>query len=157
MKFLADHMLGRLARWLRLLGYDTTYTNIPLDDNALVDLSQAEQRVLLTRDKNLAQRVGIPLIKSERVDQQLEQVVRDYSLSIDEGKVLSRCSVCNTLVIAIDRKETKPLVPDRVYAMHQEFWLCPSCHRCYWKGSHWDKIMRRVRLLENLTGGGVDR
>jgi len=142
MRFVADTMLGRLARWLRLLGFDVLYPK-DLDDKEL--LKFADERIVLTRDKELGKKENVFLIKSVNIDEQLKQVINELKLEIKAP--LSRCSVCNHLLVESDKKSVENLVPERVYNNHNTFWRCPDCNRVYWKGSHYDKIMKNVNSL----------
>ena len=145
MKFLCDHMLGSLARWLRLLGHDTAYPG-PLSDVEIGAMAQHEGRVLLTRDRELAQRVrGAHRIRSDGLEEQLLDVARAFHL--DLGESMTRCSVCNAELEAVRKSAAKGRVPSGVYSRQREFWRCLSCGRFYWHGSHWDNVIGRVRNL----------
>ena len=142
-KFLVDAMLGRLAKWLRLMGYDTLY-EAAADDHDLVRLARAEGRILLTRDRELAKRRGLTslLIESDRFDEQLAQLLRDPQLN---GQASApRCARCNTLLEALDRKEAKGRVPSYVFSRYEKFTLCPQCDRVYWQGTHWQRMRQRI-------------
>jgi len=150
-KFVCDHMLGTLSKWLRLLGYDTLYPG-PLDDRELAAKAYDEGRVLLTRDKDLAARVtGSMFVSSDDLDEQLKVVVGSLHLSLSNP--LSLCSVCNASIAEVGREEVKDLVPPAVYEIQREFWKCTSCSRVYWRGTHWDDMLRRIRKIE---GGSQD-
>jgi len=144
MKFAADIMLGRLSRWLRLLGFDVLYPETA-DDKEL--LRFADERVILTRDKELGKKENVLLIKSVRIDEQLRQVINELNLKISSP--LSRCSVCNQILVEVNKSSVKALVPERIYTSHDTFWRCQDCNRIYWKGSHYDKIMHTVLQLKN--------
>jgi uncharacterized protein with PIN domain len=139
MKFVADAMLGTLAKWLRILGYDTHF-DPELDDHQLVRLARAQDRVLLTRDRELAQRRGlcVLLVSSEQLDAQLDQVLAD--LELEPNRSFSRCPVCNTLLAEIDYETARARVPAYVARTHKTFKLCPTCQRIYWRGSHWQRM-----------------
>ena len=143
MKFLADHMLGRLARWLRMFGYDTLYPEA-LPDKELVKIAKKENRILLTRDKTLANSkyVKTILIESVNIDAQLEQIVNDAGLKIENP--FSRCTVCNSLIRKVDKENVKDEIPPKVYDYCDEFWRCLDCSKIYWKGSHWEKICKEI-------------
>lgn len=144
--FVCDHMLGSLAKWLRLLGYDTLYPG-PLDDRELAAKAYDERRVLLTRDKDLAARVrGSVFVASDDLDEQLKAVVTSLHLGLSNP--LSLCSVCNAAIVEVGREEVKDLVPPAVHEIQKEFWKCPSCSRVYWRGTHWDDMLRRIRKIE---------
>lgn len=145
MKFLCDHMLGTLAKWLRFLGYDTVYPG-PIDDGDLKALAVRENRVLLTRDKELSGRVaGALYVGSDDLDEQFTQVVRAFSL--DSGSAMSRCSVCNELIEAVPKEQAKGRVPEGVYSRQREFWFCRRCGKFYWQGSHYDAMWTKFREI----------
>ena len=142
MKLLCDHMLGSLARWLRFMGYDTAYPE-PGPDRALVERVRLENRILLTRDKELAGRVaGAIQIHSDNLEEQIREVATALPLRLVDP--LSRCSLCNELLVPAPLEEVNDLVPEGVRSRHQLFWRCPSCRRVYWQGTHWDKMVARL-------------
>ncbi len=146
-RILCDHMLGSLAKWLRLLGYDTLYPG-PLDDREIAAKAYDEGRVLLTRDKDLAARVrGSVFVVSDDIDRQLKSVVE--ALHLDLPNTFSRCSVCNSLIMEIDRTEAAEKVPPKVLEVQERFWRCPSCSRVYWQGSHWTDMLGRIEKLKS--------
>lgn len=147
MKLLCDHMLGSLARWLRFMGYDTAYPK-PLPDRDLVARARSEGRILLTRDKELAARVPEAVqIRSDDLEEQIREVAAALPLRLVDP--LSRCSLCNELLVPVASEAVRDLVPEGVRSRHDEFWQCPSCRRVYWQGSHWDKMIER---LDHLAG-----
>ncbi len=137
LRLLADCMLGRLAKWLRLLGYDTAYEN-DATDHELARRARAEGRVLLTRDHELAGRRGLDtqLIRSEQLEEQVEEVRR--ALGPPPEPSLSRCSVCNGTLQEVPRREVADLVPPYVLETHDAFRRCKQCGRVYWSGTHVD-------------------
>jgi len=146
MKLLCDHMLGSLARWLRFMGYDTAYPE-PTSDRDLIDLARREERILLTRDKELAGRVREAVgIRSGDLEEQIREVAAVLPLRLIDP--LSRCSLCNSVLLPVSRDAIEELVPVGVRSRHEEFWRCPSCHRVYWQGSHWDKMVERLNHLD---------
>ena len=142
--FVVDGMLGSLARWLRILGYDTDYAN-QRDDAELVRISRAESRVLLTRDQELAGRRGLKslLIESQLLDEQLAQVTDAFPPPADTHP--GRCSVCNTVLVEATPDEVAHRVPRYVLKRHRPFRRCPGCDRVYWRGSHWRNMQSRIR------------
>lgn len=144
MKFLADNMLGRLATWLRLLGYDTAY--VPNgDDPELARIARAEDRVLLTRDLELTHRRGVQtlLIESERVEEQIAQVLRIYNLSAQ--RAFSRCAICNVPLESVSQDEVAADVPPYIRTTQDQFRRCPRCRRVYWRGTHWAHMMAQIQ------------
>jgi uncharacterized protein with PIN domain len=137
MKFIADVMLGKLAKRMRLLGFDVLYDRT-LDDNEIIRLSLEQQRVILTRDSALA---GRPLatnhlfLTGNLVKAQLDQVLSNFHSKTVPG-FLTRCSLCNEALTPITREEAKDLVPPHVYEKKESFLRCESCKRIYWVGTH---------------------
>ncbi len=145
MRFLADAMLGKLVRWLRILGCDTSY--LPeLQDSDLLELAAADCRTLLTRDVELhraALRRGIPsiLMKSHSIRGQLAELSPPVSLSISE----SRCPLCNGALDAVTRADLSTLckpIPSK-----RALWRCIGCGKLYWNGRHWDSITEVIADL----------
>jgi uncharacterized protein with PIN domain len=143
MKFIADVMLGKLAKRMRLLGFDVLYDRT-LDDNEIIRLSLEQNRVILTRDTELA---GRPLatnrvfIRQDAVKDQLRQVLETFMIESVPGP-LTRCSVCNDTLLPITKQDIKDIVPEYVYVNYSGFLRCVSCGRVYWEGSH----VRNMRL-----------
>jgi uncharacterized protein with PIN domain len=149
MRFIADAMLGTLAKWLRILGYDTQF-DTSLDDHQLVRLARADGRVLLTRDRELAQRPGIQVVfvVSEQLEAQVAQVLAD--LDLVPNRSFSRCPVCNELLVELDSETARTRVPLYVAENHRTFRACPACQRVYWRGTHWQHMAEQLdRILEN--------
>ena len=139
MKFIADVMLGRLAKRLRLRGIDVLYNN-GLDDNSIIRISLEQNRLILTRDNGLARRplaASHLLICSDRVDEQVHQVLTAYQIG---ATPLTRCSECNETLTPIDKDEAVDLVPAYVYKTCDFFLRCGACGRIYWKGTHVDRM-----------------
>ncbi|GAH95063.1 unnamed protein product [marine sediment metagenome] len=155
-KFLADKMLGKLAKWLRILGYDTTYP-ITDEDLALILTARHENRILLTRDTNLIKRRNICdflFIKGDQYEEQLSEVIKGLKIKIDfKSKIFSRCSLCNTPTIKIDKRKVQSYVPPYIFLTQNEFVYCPSCKKYYWKGTHWERMTQKVQnLFLNKSG-----
>jgi len=143
MKFVADAMLGRLAKLLRLLGADVAY-DPSADDNEVIRRSLAEGRAILTRDAGLASRPlasNCILITSEHIDKQIAQAREAYP-DLDREHPLTRCSTCNGQLAVASREEVRDLVPEHVFRIVHAFHRCKECGKVYWKGSH----MRRMRV-----------
>ena len=150
-RFIADVMLGRLARWLRILGYDTAYDKA-ITDEALVERAMREDRWLLTRDKNLALRRLLrgrhTLILSDDVEGQLCQLHRDLTIDLDLSHQRAyRCADCNVVLTSISHAFVAPLVPPFVAQQYRDFLQCPRCRRLFWPGTHWDDLTRRLTAI----------
>jgi len=150
--FVVDGMLGTLARWLRILGYDTRF-DPGLDDHQLLRLARAENRVLLTRDRELARRRGARtlFVTGERLEDQIRQVLTDLNLAPGQpgAEGPSRCPVCNTPLEAINRQTAAARVPAYVAQTQDQFRSCPGCQRVYWRGSHWQQMVEFLDRLQN--------
>jgi hypothetical protein len=151
-RFVVDTMLGRLARWLRAMGYDTLYPG-QADDRRLLEVARREERILVTRDRRLA-RLAEPhhcLIRSELVDEQILEAVERLALSPRDSRWLTRCLECNAALEPRDKAALRDLVPEHIFSAHAEFMACPDCARIYWAGSHADRMLERLeRLLGRL-------
>jgi uncharacterized protein with PIN domain len=137
--FVVDGMLGSLARWLRILGYDADY-DPARDDNELTWIARAEGRILLTRDVQLAGRRGIKslLIQHQELEAQLGQTIKSLGLALDNP--FSRCPVCNTPLEEIDKEAAASLVPSFVLETQSNFRRCPACQKVFWQGTHWQRM-----------------
>lgn len=146
LRLLADAMLGRLARWLRVLGYDTLYDARWTDDE-LVRLARAEGRLLLTRDVALARRPGVRtlLVRTEVVEAQVRQVAAE--LGVREEAAFTRCPVCNDRLEEVPKSWAWGYVPPYTFCTQREFRLCPSCNRFYWRGTHWARMREALSEL----------
>ena len=149
MKFLVDQMLGTLAKWLRLFGFETYFAKQEVEDDLLLLIAENEKRILITRDKALYYRAikkEIPVIftSSTNLADQLIQVFSTYPNALDENTILNRCSVCNTILTEVKKHRVENVVPLRVFQNHNQFWQCPTCNRIYWKGSHYKKILQTI-------------
>jgi uncharacterized protein with PIN domain len=145
-RFVADCMLGRLGKWLRILGYDTLY-DPHLDDDAIARLARADGRILLSRDTTLVKRKGVHslFIESELLERQLAQVLRTCGLRTSSP--FSRCPVCNSPLESVPRTNAWGQVPPFVFATQESFHLCPACNRFYWRGTHWQRMLEQVEKL----------
>jgi len=128
------------------MGYDTAYPE-PGPDRALIDRARAEDRILLTRDKELASRLRDAVeVRSDDLEEQIREVAAVLRLQLVDP--LSRCSLCNEILAPLPPEEVGGLVPEGVRSRHREFWRCPSCRRVYWQGSHWNKMVERLNQLD---------
>lgn len=148
-RFLVDSTAGRLARWLRLMGYDAAYSGAAADYR-LVHRARAEGRVLLTRRKSATELPWAEalLLTSDLLDHQLEQVARSYP---PPEPPLTRCSICNTPLEKASKKSVKRKVPPYVYDTVGSFSVCPGCGHVYWPGTHYARILARWMELRDLS------
>ena len=128
------------------MGYDTRYER-GSDDTAILERARSEERILLTRDKKLAERAkekGIYINVREQ-DEQIRQVVLAFGLSFDED--LSRCTACNGELMVVSKEGASQCVPDGALRSNERFFRCRSCGKYYWKGSHWKNIRKKMEAL----------
>ncbi len=153
-RFIVDRMLGRLARWLRMLGYDALYPDVG-PDGELEWLARSQDRILLTRDTALAGKKGIRVLPVESVEpgEQLRQVVRDLALELKD-EPLSRCSACNGALREASRAEVRDRVPEHIYYAHSRFAECEGCGRTFWRGTHWQNMLHELGMMREGAGGG---
>ena len=150
MKFIADMMLGRLARWLRLYGYDTLY-GIE-DDDEIIHVALREGRVILTRDSGLAERAGklgaeVVLISSNSLEGQIDEL-RRFGLEFGElFPANARCPKCNGPIRPASKGEVMGKVPPAVYEKYDEFYVCTNCGQVYWPGRQWEEMVKIDRKL----------
>ncbi len=148
MRFAADRMLGKLAKWLRILGYDTLYSRTLSNDRflALAD----EGRILLSRNTRLVGKVapdGLIFIEANDPKMQLQGLIRLLGLKPDPDKFFSRCTVCNGLLEPVESEDVVGKVPDHIWTRHNRFSECKTCGRIYWPGSHLTRSRREIRRL----------
>ncbi len=152
LRFIADAMLGSLARWLRILGYDTVYFK-RISDRELLEYAAKENRVILTRDYGLYRRakkrnLEAVYFETSKIDRMLKILAKKYSISLNIDPNRTRCPICNGSLRKVSRKEVEGKVPEVVFREHSEFWICSKCGKIYWKGTHWismEKILSEVR------------
>ncbi len=151
-RFIADCMLGKLAKWMKILGFDTEYHSI-IEDHELVEKAVEGKRILLTRDRNLIKRKKLKeyiLIRSEVPLEQVKQVLKDKKLKLEQSSLLSRCLICNVKTVPIKKEEVKELVPPYVYKTQNNFSNCPECERIYWGATHVDNILEQLKKKFHL-------
>ena len=146
-KFAADRMLGRLVKWLRVLGCDVIY-GPHLTGYGLIRAARAEGRLILTRDRRLKQKQppAFIFLESDRYDDQLRQLIRECGLKWGE-QLFSRCLVCNSVLQARAKETLEKLVPPYVYASQDRFSWCPACRRIYWPATHQQKMLEALEKI----------
>ncbi len=141
-RLLADAMLGRLAKWLRLAGYDTAYWRDGSDEELML-AARAEGRLILTRDHQLAGRRGVwaLLVTSETLDAQMAEVRAALG---GAAQPFTRCPECNASLAELSHAAAQGLVAPYVWQTQQEFRRCADCGRVYWRGSHWPALAAKL-------------
>lgn len=153
-RFIVDGMLGALVRWLRICGYEARYIqNAP--DEELLEQAAEKGLVLLTRDRLLfrkAQRAGLEAFLVEGKDdaEKLASVSKQFQLSLNAEK--SRCPNCGAILKPVVKETLKDRVPPRTLRAYDEFWVCGSCGKAYWKGSHWKNILETIVKASRIAG-----
>ena len=148
-KFIADDMLGRLGKWLRILGFDVLYSR-SINNNDLISEANSTGRILLTRDTKIAfseKAERCILIVSDNYREQLKQLFRLLDLEIDRQAIFSRCLICNELLKTTDKENVKGRVPPFVFETAGEFMKCEKCDKVYWRGTHIENIEKVISEL----------
>jgi uncharacterized protein with PIN domain len=151
-KFMIDQNVGKLAKLLRLLGYDTLFFSGETDAQ-MVHIALAEKRIILTRDTHILKRrlvtagkVKAILIEADNINEQIKQVVEELGLH-NQIRPFTICLECNQPLLTITKEEAKDRVPPYVWVTQREYVECPECHRIYWKGTHWEAMTKRLEKL----------
>ncbi|MEM3208545.1 MAG: Mut7-C RNAse domain-containing protein [Candidatus Micrarchaeaceae archaeon] len=153
MRLVADVMMAKLARWLRLAG-------IPIqdaqgsDDSAVIRFVKHRHALLITADRRLAERAGrrrfrVLLVSQKDLDSQIAFVMKSLGLKISAMPSMI-CPVCNIKLRSVSKGYVRSKVPERAYKMHRKFYTCTKCGRIYWHGTHWDAIERRFRRVRRI-------
>ncbi|MGD8754912.1 MAG: Mut7-C RNAse domain-containing protein [Desulfobacterales bacterium] len=149
--FAADKTLGRLAKWLRLLGFDTLLESEPADEKFIDSLEK--DRILLTRTQRIRKQSAdrkLIFVESDHLRQQLNQVVRELGLKAEQTRPFSRCLQCNVPIVAVDKNILRGRVPDYIFETHDHFDQCPQCDRIFWPGSHTQRSLEKIRHLFDI-------
>lgn len=152
MKFIADIMVGKLSRYLRMAGYDVLYKNTATDDE-IIKTALKTGRVVLSRDSLMLTRkefkngrIKYLLIRDDRLKNQLEQVRSELGLSLKPN--LIRCIECNSMLVGATKEDVKNKVPPYVYKTQQNFMYCKRCNKYYWRGTHYHNIKNTFLDIE---------
>lgn len=151
MKFVCDDNLGRLARWLRTLGFDTVFSQT-ITDSQVISAALTEDRIIITRDHQLAEKTlarQVILLQSTNPLEQLKILIETTGLVPDAARLFSICPLCNVAVEKIDKKKFVAQIPPYVYRTKDRFNRCPACGRIFWSGTHVD------RMKEKLAAAGI--
>ena len=149
MRFITDGMLGKLTRWLRMLGQDVEYSR-SLNDEQLIKTAKAENRILLTRDLKLYQLarkrgVNTTLVRGATEAEKLASLAKRFNFKLEIDVTVSRCPKCNTPVKSISKDKIVDMIPETTSTYYDEFWECPGCGQIYWRGSHWRRIEKTLK------------
>lgn len=153
-RFIVDSMLGSLARWLRILGYDTLYAR-DWHDSRILEVAAREDRVIVTRDRGLYNRARRRNLRAvyvtSNVTRSLAILAQSVGLRLDVEPSRSRCPHCNALLREAGRDEVKGCVPPRVLELYDKFWVCTRCGQVYWMGGHWKGITQTLQEAMRLA------
>ncbi|MCX8127059.1 MAG: Mut7-C RNAse domain-containing protein [Dehalococcoidia bacterium] len=156
MKFVVDENAGRLARWLRLMGYDTRLFS-GRDDGQMIKIALTEGRTMLTRDRQILRRrlvtsgkVKAVLLHDDNPWTQLQQVMGTLKLE-PYYRPFSICLECNEPLVPREREAVRDLVPVYVFQTQSQYTQCPKCRRVYWRGTHWEAMNRQLKSLRDAT------
>lgn len=150
MKFIASRELGRLVKWLRILGFDTAY--FKENKSSLIICALREERLVLTRNKVLLKDRALKtlFIKSEEIKEQLKQIKGDLNIEFDSSKMFTRCILCNMVLSRVAKDEVVSKVPKYVFDTQEEFSRCSQCNRIYWQGTHWGNVQHCLEEISSL-------
>ena len=153
-RFIADINVGKLAKWLRMIGYNTLLFD-HRDDKHLIYIAMTENRTILTRDTQMMQRRVIAigelkalLITNDHPGKQIYQVINELGLNPNFNP-FSLCLECNQPLEKIIKEDAKDRVPPYVYRTQSKYVECPNCHRLYWQGTHWQAMVKKLEGLIN--------
>jgi uncharacterized protein with PIN domain len=148
MKFILTNELGRLARWLRIMGFDTEYYKSNNIGTLIIEALRENRFIITRRQSKIDDLERKTLVLTvDKLDQQLKEVVQNLKLKINESEMFTRCPMCNEMLTEAKKEEAKELIPPYVYKTQNEFRQCNSCKRLYWKGSHWGNVTKFLKEI----------
>jgi len=150
-KFIADVHLGKLARYLRMVGFDVLYKN-NFDDDEIVKISLEEKRAILTKGRGILKRNDVThgyWVRSGKVKAQVVEIIKRFDLKklIEE---FTRCIECNSMLESISKKEVINELPPKVSSSQNSFSVCPSCKKVYWKGTHYQRMLSFIKTIKKV-------
>ena len=152
-KFIVDQNVGKLTKWLRILGYDTIFFR-GSSDSRMIAVALAENRVILTRDTHIMRRRVVTkgllkaiLIQSEYPEEQIQQVIETLNLDC-QSRLFTLCLECNQPLLERSKEQVRDLVPPYVFKTQSQYRQCPSCQRIYWRGTHWQAMAKKVEQFK---------
>ncbi len=150
-RFAAEKTLGRLTKWLRLLGFDTLY-EFELSGKPFIEILEND-RILLTRTRRIQKQFAsrkLIFVESDHLSQQLKQIFRELDIKAAQTRPFSRCLQCNASIVIVKKASVWGRVPDYIFETHDRFQKCPECDRIYWPGSHTRGSLEKIRQLLDL-------
>ncbi len=151
MRFIVTKELGRLAKWLRILGFDAEYLRVDKVSTAVI-IALRDGRIILTRNSRLGRHGGIKIlnIKSDNLKHQIRQIMMELKIKPNIENMFLRCVICNKILKGVDKEQIKDSVPEYVYKTQQDFYQCPMCQRIYWQGTHWGNVKKTLKEISLL-------
>jgi len=154
LKFVTDGMLGKLTRWLRMLGHNVKYAN-NLDDKLLIKIVKTEKRTLLTRDVELYQQATSQhaeafIVEGKNEAERLAALSKRFNLNLELNPNNSRCPKCNAKIRPAKKQEISDKLPSSTKTFYEEFWECPKCGKIYWQGAHWKRITETLKEAKKI-------
>ncbi len=149
-KFIADVHLGSITKYLRMLGFNVLYKN-DYSNEELISISLREKRAILTKDRELLKNNRIThgyWIRSSSLEEQVKEVIERFDLKENISEFL-RCLECNSILVPVEKQKVIDRLPPKVRESRDEFWCCKRCDKIYWKGTHYEKMLKFVGRLRN--------
>jgi uncharacterized protein with PIN domain len=146
MKFIVDRNLGKLAKWLKIMGLDVIFFN-RLDDGKFIKIATLEKRTIVTKNhriKEMAREIPLIFIHKDDVDSQLEEFITTSGCNPRLKDCFSRCIICNIKLKSINKKEVEGIVPEYVLYTHEKFFFCPECKKIFWPGTHHGQMIEKL-------------
>ncbi len=155
MKLVTDGMLGKLTRWLRMLGHNVKYAN-NLDDRTLIKIAKTEKRTLLTRDLELfqqatGQHAEAFLVEGKNGAERLAALSKRFGLNLQLNPDASRCPKCNAKIKPTKKDRIAERIPSSTKTFYEKFWECPRCGKVYWQGAHWKRIIKTLSEAKEIS------
>ncbi|MEM0157862.1 MAG: Mut7-C RNAse domain-containing protein [Thermoplasmataceae archaeon] len=151
MRFFADSMLGKMCRWLRLMGFDVGYATSDLTDDTIIEVCSGEDLILITRDRELSIRYKNSMyITSDRYEDQLREFLARFTP--DENLYFTRCPLCNGILRVTDDPNIMATLPPGVKKMQSRVYVCNNCGKVYWEGTHYASIKKEIETIVDGAG-----
>lgn len=149
MKFLMTKELGRLTKWLRILGFDAEYFT-QTKTSSLIIQALREERIIISRNHRIPCDKGIKIIllKNEKLKEQVSELLRELKITPQAERMFSRCILCNEELRKIEKEKVKDKVPEYVFQTQEKFITCPRCRRIYWQGTHWGNVRETLEKIK---------
>ena len=147
MRFIVTKELGKLVRWLRIIGFDTLYYQ-EADIGKLAIMALRDKRIIITRNRGIPHlKKTMVVINAEDIFEQLRELKEKLDLTIQPDTIFTRCTLCNTVLEPIAKADVQKKVPKYVFTEQENFRRCPACDKIYWQGSHWGNIKEVIAKL----------